>query len=304
MERIELSHSEVYRLCASMAAHIRSRQLGMDSTVTHIYGVPRGGIPVAYMLASLTVGSHHPFQVVDSAEEADIFVDDLIDSGRTRAKWCEQYDKPFYALLDKGRMAAYNGKWITFPWEAGKEEQGIEDNIVRLLQFIGEDPERGGLKETPARVAKAWKHWCGGYDADIGALLKTFEDGADGCDEMVVVKDIPFYTHCEHHLAPFFGTAHVAYIPSGKIVGLSKLSRVVDAFARRLQVQERLTNQVADALNIHLQPKGVGIVIRARHLCMESRGVCQQGHVTVTSALRGVMRTTPEARAEFLALTR
>jgi GTP cyclohydrolase I len=121
---------------------------------------------------------------------------------------------------------------------------------------------------------------------------------------MVVVKDIPFYTHCEHHMTPFFGTATVAYIPDGKIVGLSKLARVVDAFARRLQVQERLTNQIADALQDNLKPKGVGVVVTARHLCMESRGIQQQGHETITSALRGVMRDLPEARAEFLNLAR
>ena len=124
------------------------------------------------------------------------------------------------------------------------------------------------------------------------------------CDEMVVVKDIPFYSHCEHHLAPFFGTVTIAYVPDGKIVGLSKLSRVVSAFARRLQVQERLTNQIADALQEHLAPLGVGIVVTARHLCMESRGIEQQGSITITSALRGVMRDSASARSEFLALSK
>jgi len=191
--------------------------------------------------------------------------------------------------------------------ERGMDDQlgkRVEDNIVRLLQFIGEDPNRGGLLETPKRVAKAWQHWAGGYDVDIPSLLKTFEDGADGCDEMVVIRNIPFYTHCEHHMAPFFGTATVAYIPDGKIVGLSKIPRVVDAFARRLQVQERLTNQIADAIQTNLQPKGVGVIVKARHLCMESRGIEQQGHETITSALRGVMRDLPEARSEFLDLAR
>ena len=119
-----------------------------------------------------------------------------------------------------------------------------------------------------------------------------------------MVKDIPFYSHCEHHLAPFFGTVTVAYVPNGKIVGLSKLSRVVSAFARRLQVQERLTNQIADALQEHLAPLGVGIVVTARHLCMESRGIEQQGSITITSALRGVMRDSASARSEFLALSK
>ena len=180
----------------------------------------------------------------------------------------------------------------------------ITDAVRALLAGIGEDVTRGGLAETPERVAKAWEFWASGYKQDPLALLKCFDDGAEGCDEMVVIKDIPFYTHCEHHLAPFFGTATIAYIPDGRVVGLSKLSRVLDVFARRLQVQERLTTQVADALVQGLGPKGVGVLIKARHLCMESRGVCKQGHHTITSALRGVIKDEPSARAEFLALAR
>lgn len=171
-----------------------------------------------------------------------------------------------------------------------------------ISEVIEQDPSREGLQETPARVVKAWKHWCSGYNVDIGKLLKTFEDGAENYDEMVLVKDIPIYSKCEHHLADIFGTATIAYIPNGRVVGLSKLSRVADAFARRLQVQERLTTQIADALNEHLQPKAVGVIVKARHMCMESRGICQQGHHTVTSALRGVFKTDPTARAEFLRL--
>lgn len=171
-----------------------------------------------------------------------------------------------------------------------------------LNEVIGENPIREGLVETPARVVKAWKHWTSGYSVDIGKLLKTFEDGAEDYDEMVLVKDIPIYSKCEHHLADIFGTATIAYIPNGRVVGLSKLSRVTDAFARRLQVQERLTTQIADALDAHLHPTAVGVIIKARHMCMESRGICQQGHHTVTSALRGVFKTDPTARAEFLRL--
>lgn len=179
------------------------------------------------------------------------------------------------------------------------QETNIEPAIRTILGFVGET-EREGLKETPHRVAKAWKHWCSGYNVDIAALLKVFEDGADNYDQMVIVKDIPIYSKCEHHLADIFGTATIAYIPNGKIVGLSKLSRLADAFARRLQVQERLTSQIADALVEHLQPLGVGVVIKARHMCMESRGICQQGHHTVTTALRGVIKEQPETRAEFM----
>lgn len=176
--------------------------------------------------------------------------------------------------------------------------------ITALLEAIGEDPNREGLRETPERVMKAWRHWCSGYHVDPPAMLKTFADGASGCDEMVVVRNIETYSHCEHHMAPFFGVAHVAYIPSGRIVGLSKIARVVDAYSRRLQVQERLTNQIADCINEALSPIGVGVVIEAKHFCMCSRGVAKQGSTTTTSALRGAIKDEASARAEFFSLCR
>lgn len=176
----------------------------------------------------------------------------------------------------------------------------IEYATLQLLQGVGEDPLREGLQETPHRVAKAWSKWTEGYTMDPAAILKSFEER--DYDEMVLVKDIPVYSKCEHHLADIFGTASIAYIPQGRVLGLSKLSRLANIFARRLQVQERLTNQIADALqDSELNPKGVGVILRCRHMCMESRGICQQGHHTVTSALRGVMKTG-EPRAEFLRL--
>lgn len=167
---------------------------------------------------------------------------------------------------------------------------------------VKENGVRGGLQETPQRFAKAWEFYTSGYAKDAGEILKTFKDGSAGYDEMVLVKDIPVYSHCEHHLAPIFGTASVAYIPDGRIVGLSKLSRLVDMHSRRLQVQERLTNDIAEDLWHHLAPLGVGVLVRARHMCMEARGICQQGHHTVTCALRGALRTLPESRAEFMAM--
>lgn len=182
--------------------------------------------------------------------------------------------------------------------------QRIAYATSQLINELDPTPARQGIRETPERVARAWEEWCSGYGVDIPGLFKCFNDGADGCDQMVVVKDIPFYSQCEHHLAPFFGTATVAYIPKGKLIGLSKLPKLVDAYARRLQVQERMTNQIADAIDTNLSPVGVGVVVRARHLCMESRGIRQQGHHTVTSALRGVIRELGEARSEFLALAR
>lgn len=171
-----------------------------------------------------------------------------------------------------------------------------------ILNSIDPNPQRAGIAETPDRVAKAWQHWTSGYHVDIPALLKVFEDGAEKYNEMVLVKDIPIYSKCEHHLADIFGSACIAYIPNGKVVGLSKLSRLADAFARRLQVQERMTTQIADALMEHLQPKGAAVIIRARHMCMESRGLCQQGHYTETSALRGEFESGMR-RVEFFAQT-
>lgn len=178
----------------------------------------------------------------------------------------------------------------------------LVSGVTSILKTVDPNPGREGLVETPDRVAKAWEFWTSGYGKNAADILKVFEDGASGYDEMVIVKDIPVYSHCEHHLAPIFGTATIAYIPDGRIVGLSKLSRLVDLHSRRLQVQERLTNDVSADLFEHLKPLGVGVIIRARHMCMESRGVCQQGHHTITTALRGVFKTEPTTRAEFMAL--
>lgn len=171
-----------------------------------------------------------------------------------------------------------------------------------IIRAIGDDPDREGLQETPDRVVKAWGTWFGGYAADIPGLFKVFEDGAERADEIVLLTNVPVFSHCEHHMTPIIGHAHVAYIPDGKIVGISKLARVVDAFARRLQVQERLTNQIADTIEAYLSPIAVGVIITAEHLCMSTRGVQMPGVKTTTSAMRGAFRTEPEARAELLTL--
>jgi GTP cyclohydrolase I len=177
------------------------------------------------------------------------------------------------------------------------------DIIMRLLRSIGEDPTREGLRDTPARVMRAWKEWATGYTQNPADILKrTFEDGAQDFNEMVIVHNVPVISKCEHHLADMIGHAHVGYIPKGKIVGLSKLVRLVDCFARRLQVQERLTTQIADAIMQHLEPLGVGVLIRASHACMSTRGVNVQRSVTTTSAMRGALMDKPEARKEFMDL--
>lgn len=175
--------------------------------------------------------------------------------------------------------------------------------IVRaLLDYIGENPDREGLQETPDRVLRMWDKLTSGYNEDPKTILKSFADGAEGVDQMVFQGAIPFWSTCEHHLAPFFGYAHIGYIPNGRVVGLSKLARITDVYARRLSVQERITTQIADAMMECLDPIGVGVVLQCRHSCIESRGVEKRGSITVTSALRGCMKDNAEARSEFLSM--
>lgn len=189
---------------------------------------------------------------------------------------------------------------------APPKQERLASLVSELLRELGEDPDREGLRETPTRVARAWCEWTDGYSMDPAEILKTFVDGAppNTAGEMVVVGPIPFSSRCEHHLAEISGEAHVGYIPNGRVVGLSKLARLVDVFARRLQVQERMTNQIADALVEHLAPMGAGVLVRATHGCMSSRGVRLQGVYTTTSALRGAMLYNEAARSEFLGLCR
>ena len=176
-----------------------------------------------------------------------------------------------------------------------------EAAVATLLRWAGDDPTREGLRETPARVAKAFSEWFSGYAVDpADHLSKTFEE-VDGYDEMVILRNVRFESHCEHHIAPIIGKAHVAYLPNHRDVGISKLARLVDAFAKRLQIQERMTAQIANALNDVLQPKGVGVVIEATHDCMTTRGVRKSGVTMVTSQLLGAFRDDPSTRREFLA---
>jgi GTP cyclohydrolase IA len=169
-----------------------------------------------------------------------------------------------------------------------------------MIETIGDDPKRSGLRDTPTRVVQSWSHMYGGYKINVDQLFRTFDEEHD---QMVILRDIDFTSMCEHHMLPFLGRAHVGYLPQGKrVVGISKLVRVVDAYARRLQVQERLTNQVARAIVRNLKPLGAGCVIEAQHLCMVCRGVQKQNTVMVTSALFGEFRDDPAVRSEFLRL--
>jgi GTP cyclohydrolase IA len=184
---------------------------------------------------------------------------------------------------------------------AGVKPESVASLVRKMIALIGEDPEREGLKKTPERYEKALKFLTSGYHQNVDHLLNgaTFSV----CyDEMVVVKDIEFFSLCEHHLLPFFGKAHVAYLPSKKVIGLSKVARLVNMYARRLQIQERMTNQIARALEDKIAPQGVGVIIEARHLCMQMRGVEKQHGQAVTSAMLGAFRENKQTRDEFLAL--
>src|SRR4051812_43663476 len=191
----------------------------------------------------------------------------------------------------------------TAPQEITLASASTEDLYRELLVRIGEDPTRDGLLNTPARMEKAMKYLTRGYAMNATAVVHEALFDVD-YDEMVIVKDIEFYSQCEHHLIPFFGKAHIAYVPQGKVIGLSKIPRIVDVFARRLQVQERLTQQIAEAISEAINPQGVGVVLEAHHLCMMMRGVEKQHSSTVTSAMLGVFKTQLQTRTEFLTLIR
>ncbi|MEO7635881.1 MAG: GTP cyclohydrolase I FolE [Sphingomicrobium sp.] len=178
----------------------------------------------------------------------------------------------------------------------------VAEAVRTLIRWAGDDPDREGLRDTPRRVARAWREYARGYEEDPAAhLSRTFEE-VGGYDEIVLLKDIPFQSHCEHHLAPIIGKAAIAYLPHNKVVGISKLARVLHGFARRLQVQERLTAQVADAIWAQLQPKGVAVVIEASHACMSARGVSTPGVLMTTSRMMGTFREDERSRREVLAL--
>lgn len=268
--------------------------------VIRIYGVPRGGV---YAAQAVAASRSARFELVEQPEDADVLVDDIIDSGNTKLRY-ERFhtDVPFIALVDKlGRKSDAAFGWVSFPWERMTDEVGPEENIRRLIQYVGDDPDRPGLAETPSRVVRSYAELFAGYKQDPTEIFKTFDDIP--YDEMIVLKDVDFQSWCEHHMLPFSGVAHVAYIPEGKaVIGLSKMARLVDVFARRLQVQERLTVEIAEALQKGLNPKGVGVIVEASHSCMTCRGVRKPGARMVTSKLIGAMKEKPEARLELLAL--
>jgi GTP cyclohydrolase I len=250
----------------------------------NFWGVPRGGQVVAGIIGN----------AVDNIQDCDVIVDDLIDSGSTKKRY-KTFNKPFEVLIDKKKE--YKDEWIVFPWEIKEEgEETVEDNVKRLLQYFGEDVNREGLRDTPKRYVKFFKEFLNPPKWNC----TTFK--GEGYDEMIVQTNIPFHSLCEHHIAPFFGEGHIAYIPNERIVGLSKLARTLETYSRRLQNQERITTQVAEFLWKELQPKGVAVVLTAKHMCMEMRGVKKHDTNTTTSKMMGSFKEDYKARTEFLNL--
>lgn len=266
-----------------------------------LFGVPRGGIPAVLSVQTHLLTLGRSTRIVEKAYEANVIVDDIIDKGETRDRYFKILPgTPFMALVEKGNGDSMED-WFIFPWERMQNEAGPEQNVTRILQYIGEDPNREGLKDTPSRVVRSFEKLYGGYKEDPKAILKTsFAEGA--CTEMVVLKGIEMYSTCEHHMLPFYGKAHIGYIPAGKVVGISKLARLLEVFARRLQIQERLGQQITQTIQDELQPLGCGCVLEAQHHCMTSRGVEKQDSIMVTSSLRGVFLEKREVRDEFLRL--
>lgn len=249
------------------------------------YGVPRGGQPIAAL-----------FNPVDDPEQAQIIVDDLIDSGATQKRYREIFPQtPFVALFNKQTEPELAGKWLVFPWETKEGNfEDAETNFTRILERVGVDVTTEGLAQTPKRYIKFLSDFLDTRDFNF----TTFD--SNGYDEMIVETDIPFYSLCEHHTLPFFGTVCIGYIPAGRIAGLSKLPRTVEKFASGLQNQERLTQQIAEFLAEKLNTENVAVIVKARHLCMEMRGAKSVGTSTTTSTMKGVFRTDDKCRAEFL----
>lgn len=304
--------------CDSQARRLADRLVRMRGfkDVSTVIGIKRGGCVPAMLIARhlnrghwIRFASPSDYDKISYLKDA-IVVDDICDTGATMIPFKAHGAFACVALAAKaiGKSAVdvkYGQEfgqdtWVAFPWENDDEtsEQAAEQGITSLIRHIGDDPNRDGLKETPSRVRRAYEEMTAGSKVDPASLIKTFDAG--GYDQMVGVYGVPFHSLCEHHLLPFFGTASVAYIPNGKIIGLSKLARIVDTYARRLQNQERIAEQVATCIMENLKPKGVAVSIEAQHMCMAARGVKKAGATMRTCKLTGVFLKDAKARAEFM----
>jgi GTP cyclohydrolase I len=261
-----------------------------------IYGIPRGGSIIAVALGrelNLPLVSK---EMVTSRKI--LVVDDLVDSGKTRMRW-RDFDFACLHVKERAKLTPVNYfNHISYFWE--ENESPAEDSVIRLLQMVGEDVTRDGLKETSKRFVNSWKYLFSGYNADVKNIIKCFD--GDGYNQIVLLKDIELYSMCEHHILPFIGRAHIAYIPNKKVIGISKLARLLEVFSRRLQIQERICEQVTETLMTYLQPQGAACIIQAEHLCMRMRGVQKQNSVMVTSSLKGVFLDNLATREELMGL--
>ena len=290
----ELSWSDVVHRARVIAERI---DLIFAKRAVKIYGVPRGGVYAAQSVMSFIEGDAY---LVEEPDDDCIFIDDVLDSAKTRDNIATEYDYdiPFYTLVNKQAEKSLQGIWVSFPWERMNKENAPTENIRRLIEYIGDDLNREGLQETPERVIRSYGKLFGGYKQNPKDIIKTFKD--DSCDEMVVIKNIEFFSTCEHHMLPFFGKAHIAYIPKGKVIGISKLIRILEVYTRRLTIQERICQQITGALQGMLKPRGAACVLEAQHFCMTARGVEKQNSIMVTSSLTGVFKESKETRNEFI----
>lgn len=307
-KKVKLTWDDIGRLTDDLVLKIQES----GNKFTSVFGVPRGGIHVAQEIAR-----RFRLPLVTEPELTSLVVDDIFETGNTLNKY-SAFDTATL-FLKKGKRAEglpiplYVGQetdqWIVFPWEVKEgEDEGIQENVRRLIEYAGEDPNREGLLETPKRFEKAWKFWTSGYGKDPKDIAKAFEnpnsgeDGTPEIDQLIVVPKIDYYSMCEHHLAPFYGQVHIGYLPNKKVLGLSKFARITDIFARRLQIQERLTQEIANAIMEIVDPLGVAVVVKGIHLCMRSRGVEKQNSEMVTSVMLGKFRQEADLRSEFLSL--
>lgn len=290
---IELNNKQLKNLIAKLAKKIDKNKFW------NIYGIPRGGYAIAIELGKLL-----DLDVITDEEYINggtLVVDDLIDSGKTLSKYKNNKKAVIFVKNKKTKLVDYYveevNDWVKFPDEPENE---VQEHITRVMQYIGEDVSREGLIETPKRVQRAIDEIFSGYKQNPKDLMKTFTQGT--CQEMVILKNCEFYSTCEHHMFPFFGHISIGYIPNKKVIGVSKLARLTDLFAKRMQIQERMTSQIADVLMKELDAKGVYVVCEGVHFCMRSRGVKKQDASMITSAVRGVFKKDAKARQEFLTL--
>jgi GTP cyclohydrolase I len=245
-----------------------------------------------------------------SIKPQSLIIDDIIATGATRRRYKDNIFVAIHSKLSKEELKENTNltialhfiskdTWVVYPWEVRDEGNGPTEHVKRLIEFIGEDPNRDGLRDTPSRVIKSYSELFSGYNNKLDFSTSIFDAPSK---EIITLKDIEIYSMCEHHLLPFIGKAHIGYLPNSKIIGISKLARIADHFSRRLQIQENLTNQITNFIYESIEPEGVGCVIEAEHLCMRMRGVGKQNSIMKTSSLLGSFREDQRTRAEFLSL--